>query len=107
MKALAKKLRIPVVLLSQLNRQVELRPDRRPVLADLRDSGAIEQDADVVMLLWQLSSPHIGVNVAKNRTGPTGTFVLDFDRPRHVWVESTARLNDPGVTARGHDADEL
>lgn len=83
LKALAKELQVPVLCLAQLNRQVEQRSDPRPRLADLRESGAIEQDADVVLLLWRIASQNevpncveIGAEVAKHRNGPTGAFNL-------------------------------
>jgi replicative DNA helicase len=85
LKTLAKELRIPVVALSQLNRQSETREDRRPRLADLRESGAIEQDADVVVLLhrpeyYDPNDQPGGAEaiVAKNRNGATGTVRLAF-----------------------------
>lgn len=84
LKSLAKQLKCAVLLLSQLNREVEKRPGKKPVLSDLRDSGAIEQDADVVMLMWQLQYPAtdgctmLGIDVAKNRGGEKGDFPLCF-----------------------------
>ncbi|MGQ9630657.1 MAG: replicative DNA helicase [bacterium] len=87
LKALAKELNIPVVALSQLNRAVELRSDKKPQLADLRESGAIEQDADVVILLsrpefYEPNNPEVEgkamVNVAKQRNGPVGEINLTF-----------------------------
>jgi replicative DNA helicase len=85
LKTLARELHVPVVALSQLNRAVESREDRRPRMADLRESGAIEQDADMVLLLHRPEyydpndQPGIAeVIVAKNRNGPTGSTRLTF-----------------------------
>ncbi len=85
LKFLAKELSIPVMALAQLNRGVELRDDKRPRLADLRESGAIEQDADIVMFLHRPemynAEDHPGeaeVIVAKHRNGPTGIIRLNF-----------------------------
>ncbi|MCL1914394.1 MAG: replicative DNA helicase [Eubacteriaceae bacterium] len=85
LKALAKELQIPVVALSQLSRAPEGRKDRRPVLSDLRESGAIEQDADIVMMLYRenyyerdLASNETEVIIAKHRNGEIGTVKLSF-----------------------------
>lgn len=98
LKALAKELGIAIIALSQLNREVEKRPGKRPQLSDLRDSGAIEQDADAVIFLWPLGDGEaavrsIGIDVAKNRQGQKGAFVLAFEGGLQRWAESTETLD--------------
>lgn len=92
LKNLARELKIPVLALSQLNRQVESRGERRPQLADLRESGAIEQDADLVMFLYHEDADNkeaIKLEIAKHRNGPTGVIDLVFkgDRVKFYEVE--------------------
>jgi len=98
LKLLAKELEVPVIALSQLNRGSEQRTDKRPQLSDLRESGAIEQDADVVILLhredmYERESPRAGeadLIVAKHRNGPTSTIVVAFQGHYSRFVDMAA-----------------
>jgi replicative DNA helicase len=105
LKILARELRIPIVLLSQLNRAVEQRPDKRPMMSDLRDSGTIEQDADTVLMLYRPAyylrekcppdqENLCEVLVVKNRGGPTGKAGLFFDSETMRFVDSET-MGDP------------
>jgi replicative DNA helicase len=109
-KALAKELKVPVLVLSQLNRELERDKSRKPRLSDLRESGAIEQDADVVGLLYKPNAGEDDENVtteepeglpvnlliAKQRNGPTGDVNLTFLKP-YTRFESAAKVSDEDV----------
>lgn len=101
LKLMARELQVPVLALSQLSRDIEKREDKRPVLSDLRESGSIEQDADIVMFLHR-EQPKDGEDttrktrsakteliIAKNRQGMTGSVKLVFDGSHSMFIEST------------------
>ena len=97
LKSIAREFNVPIIALSQLSRNVETRIDKRPLLADLRESGSIEQDADLVLMLHKAS---LNINktdlnetisltdliIAKQRNGPTGTIQLLFDKKRTKYI---------------------
>jgi replicative DNA helicase len=107
-KSLAKELNVPVIVLSQLNRELEKDKDRKPRLSDLRESGAIEQDADVVCLLYKPSREDedgageeadampVNLLIAKQRNGPTGDVHLTFLK-QYTRFESAAKISDDAV----------
>jgi replicative DNA helicase len=104
LKGLARELRIPVIAISQLSRAPEQRPDKRPILSDLRESGAIEQDSDVVMFLFRTEyykseeRPGIAeVIIAKHRNGPTGMIELKFRRDHTRFYNLETRRPEPGT----------
>jgi replicative DNA helicase len=99
LKELARELKVPVLALSQLSRAVESRHDKRPLLSDLRESGSIEQDADVVMFVYRdelynpdTEFPNIAeIIVAKHRSGPTGNFSVYFKKQLAQFLDLEVR----------------
>ena len=110
LKGLARELNVPIIVLSQLNRAVESRSDHRPMLSDIRESGAIEQDADVIMFLYrddyynpETEEKNIAeVIIAKQRNGPTGVVKLVW-QPRFTRFVNLLREGETSVIPGGFE----
>jgi replicative DNA helicase len=111
LKALAMEMKVAIVVLSQLNRDVEKRADREPQLSDLRDSGAIEQDLDAAVMLWTIREEDggdrrlVGWKVAKHRSGRKGRFGMTFDAPHYRWRDATESISPQLPAAAGGKGD--
>jgi replicative DNA helicase len=111
LKSLARELNIPVIAMSQLSRAVEMRPNKEPVLSDLRDSGAIEQDADLVFMLYRHDYYYnddsdkkgiLDVLIRKHRNGALGQVELRFDKAKMKFYDIDRNQNPPPEMSREH-----
>ena len=99
LKNVANEFNIPIIALSQLSRNIENRSNKKPILSDLRESGSIEQDADVVLMLYQNYKENLNTStfnpikiidliIAKQRNGPVGNIKMKFDKIRTKYLEA-------------------
>ncbi len=115
LKSLARELNIPIIALSQLSRAVESRPNKQPVLSDLRDSGAIEQDADIVLMLYRddyydSDSDRKGlvdVFIRKHRNGPVGQIEMKFKKERMRFYDLDKKRPEQGQAAQNRTHKEV
>lgn len=100
LKALATELNVPIIVLSQLNRLPTIKGAEEPTMAELRESGALEQDASIVILLWNISESKKGVKIDKNRQGTTGKVVMEFDGEHMKFIETNESVKEVAKSAQ-------